>query len=124
MNTSIQFPMIDAVKVQFIQPIFEDSFVETGMKAWLTKVEVKDDMFNLYFDFTEFEAENAKYFTCQYYPNVHTKELERETGRKLFTAIEAKQYSPKESWYFSLPNDSTDLELLSRELTKFLRVIA
>ena len=30
---TISVDMIDAIKVQFIKPIFEDDFVEKGMKA-------------------------------------------------------------------------------------------
>ena len=114
--TTLTFPIIDAVVVQFTNPIFEDDFVETGMKAWLTKAEWRNDMYNLYFDFTEFEQENLKYFTASYYSNRHTSELEQSTGRNMFTAIEAKCYSPKYSVYFSLPNDVRDDVLLAEML--------
>lgn len=95
--------MIEAKKVMFLQPLlFEDDFVERGMKAWLTKIEWNqhNECYKLYFDFTEFEAENDKYFTQTYYPNRHTRDLEK-TGRKLFTAKEAGMYNNKESFCFS-----------------------
>lgn len=70
---------IDAIKVQFIKPIFEDDFVEKGMKAWLTDVEwaEREKCYKLYFDFTEFEAENDKYFKATLYPNCYTKTIGR-----------------------------------------------
>lgn len=110
--------LLTARKVQFIQSIFEDDFVETGMKAWLTKIEwdAKTECYNLHFDFTEFEAENAKYFTACYYSNRHTQTLAEETGRTLFTAIEAKQYSPKHSVYFSVTTNNRNDEVMWKEL--------
>jgi len=71
--------MIDAIKVQFIKPIFEDDFVEKGMKAWLVDVEwaEREKCYKLYFDFTEFEAENDKYFKATFYPNCYTKTIAR-----------------------------------------------
>lgn len=94
--------MIEAKKVMFLKPLFEDDFVERGMKAWLTKIEwsQETECYKLYFDFTEFEAENDKYLTETYYPNRHTRELEK-TGRTLFTAKEAGMYHNKNTFYFS-----------------------
>lgn len=87
--------MIEATKVVFLKPIFEDDFPERGMKAWLTKIErtpgLDDELtgeraYKLYFDFTDFEKENDKYFTECYYPNTHTKKL---PDKQLYTAKEA-----------------------------------
>jgi hypothetical protein len=93
--------MVDAVPVQFVKPIFEDDFVEIGMKAWLTRFEYdleKDpELIQLFFDFSDFEKENMKYFRETYYGNRYTKEIEEKTGRSLFTAIETGNYSPKYS---------------------------
>lgn len=93
--------MIKAVKVTFKQKIFEEDFAEKGMTAWLTAIEldeVYEDSdeycYNLYFDFTDFEAENEKYLREVYYPNVHTRDLPHKT---LYTAREAGMYSNKYS---------------------------
>ena len=61
----IKFDMVDAIKVQFLKPIFEDDFVEKGMNAWLTDIEwdSKENCYNLYFDFSDFEVENDKYLS-------------------------------------------------------------
>lgn len=52
--TAITYDMVEAIPVQFLKPIFEDDFVEKGMKAWLVDVEWdgKSDCYKLYFDFT------------------------------------------------------------------------
>ena len=94
--------MIDAVRVQFIRPIFEDDFVERGMQAWLTGVEwcERSKCYELFFDFTEFEAVNAKYFRETYYPNARTARLGVDKSK--YTAQEAGQYSPKYSVNFSV----------------------
>lgn len=77
MSTKISLDMIDAIPVQFLKPLFEDDFVERGMKAWLTKIEWDEgaDCYNLFFDFKDFEEENDKYFTECYRPNRHTESL-------------------------------------------------
>lgn len=100
----ISVKFINAIKVQFLKPIFEDDFVEKGMKAWLTDIEWENECscYRLYFDFSEFESENDKYLKMNYYPNIYTIELEKETGRTKFTAKEANMYSPKYSVLFSL----------------------
>ena len=131
----ISADMISAVKVQFIQPIVEDDFVEKGMTAWLTDVEwdEKYKCYKLYFDFTEFEDINLKYFKNVYHSNVHTRELELELkqyGRTLFTAHEAGMYSAKTDTYFSCFDDSTmrdsevrNDEAFARDILKYLREV-
>lgn len=100
--------MLEARKVIFLKPIHEDDFPERGMKAWLTKIErsPEDDDHNgvgykLYFDFSEFDRENDKYFVECYYPNVRTRDL---TTKALYTAKEAGLYSPKYSVHFTETN--------------------
>lgn len=118
--------MVDAVAVQFIEPIFEDDFVEKGMKAWLTDVEwdIKYECYKLYFDFTEFEEENDKYFKAIFFPNIHTRELQETTGRKMFTAKEAGWYEAKYSVYFSCGNHThRDDDAFAREIKKHLREV-
>ncbi|HET8686677.1 MAG TPA: hypothetical protein VFM18_08435 [Methanosarcina sp.] len=125
MNT-ITPDMIDAIKVQFIKSIFEEDFPETGMKAWLTKIEWSDrfECYRLYFDFTEFESENEKYLTETYYPNRHTKEIQEKTGRCMFTAKESGWYTNKYDVYFSFGDHSTrDDEAFKKEILNYLRVI-
>ena len=117
---------VDAIKVQFIKPIFEDDFVEKGMKAWLVDVEwaEREKCYKLYFDFTEFEAENDKYFKATFHPYLRTKTIKEDTGRKLFTAKECGWYTPKYFVYLSVGdgvhrNDITFAE----EITQYLREV-
>ncbi len=114
--------MTTAVKVKFKKPIFEDDFPEVGMIAWLTAVEWDSsvDGYNLFFDFTEFEEHNDKYFRAVYWPNIHTREIEAATGRNRFTAKEAGMYQPKYSVYLSLPNENRDDAELREELLEYL----
>lgn len=85
--SQITIDLLDAVKVQFLKQIFEDDFPERGMKAWLTKIEWNEDHcgYDLYFDFSEFEQENEKYFIEVYYSNRHTEKLglKRKSIRQL-----------------------------------------
>lgn len=127
MNTKpvISLNMIDAIIIKFVEPIFEDDFVEKGMVAWLVDVqwEEKSQCYNLWFDFTEFEDINDKYFKQTYFPNIHTKELEKNTSRKLFTAKEAGMYNPKYSVYFSVGWNLRDDELFEEKIKNYLRVV-
>lgn len=105
---------LDAVKVQFKKGIFEDDFPERGMKAWLTTIEksIHDECYKLYFDFTEFEAENEKYFSADYYDF---------NSVPCLTAKEAGLYFPKYSVYFG-DTEWTD-EQNNEELCKFITII-
>lgn len=117
---------IDAIKVQFVEPIFEEDFVEKGMTAWLTDVQWDEgcECYKLFFDFEEFEDINRKYFKAVFHPNCHTKELEERTGRKLFTAVEAGWYEPKYTVYFSCGDHTNrDDEAFTREITRHLREV-
>jgi hypothetical protein len=117
--------MIDAVQVQFIKPIFEDDFVEKGMKAWLTDVEWDtrtNDCYKLYFDFSDFETENAKYFKQSYYANLATKNKGLPV-RPFYTALEADQYEPKYSVHFSVSGDSRCDRLFETEILDYLRLV-
>lgn len=92
----ISLSMVEAIKVMFAKPIFEDDFVEKGMTAWLTDIEYdkSKNLYRLYFDFTEFEDINKKYFKKSFYQN-----------ENLVTAWEAGLYYPKYSVYFSFNTD-------------------
>ena len=117
---------VDAIKVQFIKPIFEDDFVEKGMKAWLVDIEwaEREKCYKLYFDFTEFEVENDKYFKATFYPNRHTKTIEEATGRTLFTAKESGWYTPKYYVYLSVGDgEKRDDVAFAREITDYLREV-
>jgi hypothetical protein len=119
--TAITVDMLDAIKVQWLKPIFEDDFPERGMTAWLTAVEWEqdDEGYKLYFDFSEFEAGNAKYFREVYFPNRFTG-----TGKSMFTALEAGQYTPKYSVYFSCGNMTTrDDEAFAVAIQEHLKVV-
>lgn len=124
---TIVVDMVDAVRVQFLKPIFEDDFPEKGMVAWLTDIEWdgRAGCYTLYFDFSEFEAQNMKYFKERYHPNRHTKALEEATGRQAFTAIEAGMYTPKYSVYFSADNsECRNDELFTTAIAAYLREVS
>ena len=99
-----------------MKPIFEEDFPEKGMKAWLTDIEwcVGEDCYKLHFDFTEFEAENLKYFKEVFYT---------DTPGKLVTAIKAGCYKAKYSVYFSTSDNKRNDALFMEEIKQHLRVI-
>lgn len=119
----ISMGIVAATKVRFLKPLHEDDFVEKGMVAWLTDIEWDgtNQCYQLWFDFTDFEEQNKKYFKEIYHPNIHTHAI--STTRSLFTALEAGQYSPKYSAYFSIPGDKRDDAALEKELATYLREI-
>lgn len=120
---AITADMVSAVKVQFLAPIFEDDFVERGMTAWLTGVTFEDECYKLHFDFSEFEAENEKYFPRCYFANRHTANIDREDG--LYTAKEAGYYNPKYSVYFSVDDMATrNDKAFAAEIKEYLREVA
>lgn len=121
MKTLFDLTRLEAVKVQFKQPIFEDDFPDKGMKAWLTDIVVCVDEghYKLFFDFSEFEAENEKYFKEDYWPNIHTAKLEVKKER--YTAKEAGYYNPKYYVYFG--DTKLTQEENDKELSKYLKLI-
>lgn len=89
-----------------------------------TDMVTREQCYRLYFDFSDFEEHNAKYFKAVYLPNVYTKELENKTGRKKFTAIEAGRYNPKYDAYFSFEGLVTrDDRAFQREIVEYLQVV-
>lgn len=120
-TSRITVDMIEAKKVLFLKPIFEEDFAERGMKAWLTGIEwdQKSECYELFFDFSDFEKENEKYFRLCYHPNRHTKEIEADTGRRKFTACESGNYFPKVSnyvWFGDVRNDAEFPEKIAEYL--------
>lgn len=119
--------IVSAVKVQFIKPIFEDDFVEKGMTAWLTDVEwnAKTGCYHLYFDFTDFEDINAKYFKRVFHPNRYTANVPNAEGRRLFTAQEAGMYDAKYTVFFTCGDDvdKRDDEAFARDIVDYLREV-
>lgn len=124
-TTKITIDLLDAIKVKFLQQIFEEDFPERGMIAWLTKIEWSDAWasYQLYFDFSEFEDYNDKYFVAVFNSNNFTKELSRQTSRTTFTAKEAGYYNPKYDVLFSLDSLKRDDAAFAQEIQKFLMVI-
>ena len=122
-DKQITADMLDTVKVQFLKPIFEDDFVERGMKAWLTSVEwcVREKCYELTFDFSEFEEGNIKYFKESYYENICTRKLNLD--KEFYTAIEAGCYTSKYSVYFSVKGDSQDDVEFNKSIIEYLKVI-
>ena len=117
--------MIDAIKVKFLNQIFEEDSPEKGMIAWLTDIEwVPDyDCYNLFFDFSEFEEYNDKYFKEVFLPNQHTKQLEKATGRNLFTAKESGNYTSKYSVFFNVSTCEHNDKLFEKEIQNYLMVL-
>lgn len=118
--------LVDAIQVQFLKPIFEGDFPEKGMRAWLTDVEwdSRHACYQLFFDFTDFEAVNEKYFKRCYHPNRHTAEIEAATDRRLFTAREAGLYDSKYSVYLSVGDgEKRDDVAFAREIAQYLREV-
>lgn len=83
-----------AIRIVFKKSLDPDDFVERGMSAWLTDIQRNDSMgcFELFFDFSDFETDNAKYFKRSY--------RNRATNAFDSTAIEAGFYTSKHSVYF------------------------
>lgn len=112
MSKLFDLEMVEAKKVIFLKTIFEDDFPEKGMKAWLTDIvkDVNSECYKLYFDFTDFEEENEKYFKADYYDG---------NSKPCLTAKEVGLYNPKYSVYFG--DISMGLGELEEELEKHLR---
>lgn len=105
---------LEAVKVRFKQPICEDDFPEKGMIAWFTAIETRSKYgcYELYFDFSDFEKENEKYFTSDYYD---------ANGVPCLTAKEVGKYNPKYSIYFG--DISWSIEENEKYLSECLEII-
>ena len=126
-DLKIRVNMVSAILVQFIKPIFEDDFPDKGMYAWLTDIQwcKRDECYKLYFDFSDFEEENDKYFKAEYHPNNRTAKL--ETTRKLFTAKEAGYYNPKYYVGFSLEGGTVGKRndaLFEKQILNYLQRVA
>lgn len=120
----IDVDMIEAVEVVFKKPIFEEDFVERGMSGWLTGIEWDDrhGCYELYFYFGEHFDQNLKYFREVYHPNKYTTSIQANTGRSLFTAIEANMYTPYLKINYSVEGDVRDDKKLARELMRYLLI--
>lgn len=118
MQETIKVDMIDAIKVQFLKPIFEDDFTERGMKAWLTGVDWEWDTqcYKLHFDFSEFEDENDKYFRRTYWGPY-------EDRNNMRTAKEVGMYNAKYSVYVGISSNNRNDALFAEEILDYLRVI-
>lgn len=124
---SIQVNMVDAIKVQFLKPIFEDNFVEKGMTAWLTDVvwDNSNECYKLYFDFTDFEEQNEKYFKLVYGSNYHTEALQLDRHENKYTAKEAGYYTQKYSVYYNPEScvGSRNDDAFERDIRAYLRTV-
>ena len=117
------------------------------MTAWLTGVkwDNEQESYKLYFDFTDFEEMNDKYFRAEYSANHSSvsalrrkrlEELNIGSSRQLYTAKEIGVYDPKYSVNFVVfspdevytDQDRTDAagirndSLFNSELAKYIRV--
>jgi hypothetical protein len=104
--------MVDAIQVQFLKPLFEDDFPEKGMKAWLTDIvkEEHEKCYRIYFDFSDFEEHNEKYFKADYFD---------DKGVACLTAKDKGWYHPKYSVYFG--DIAWDKKKLNYELEKHIK---
>lgn len=111
-NEHFSFNMVDAVKIKFLKPIFEEDFPEKGMIAWLTDIVLSEEneCYKLYFDFTDFEKENDKYFKADYYNGF---------SNPCLTAKDMGLYNPKYSVYFG--DITWDEEKFNFELKKHIK---
>jgi len=107
--------MLEAIKVVFIKPIFENDFPERGMKAWLTAIDKSESnsCWELFFDFTEFESENDKYLKANYYD---------DNSNPTLTAKEAGMYSNKYSVYFG-DLDTKKFGTFEEQIKEYLMVV-
>ena len=108
----------EAIEIQFIKPIFEEDFVEAGMQAWLVKIEREPDgsVYTLYFNFSDFEVVNDKYFIECFY------KTDQETGKKsLVTAMEAGYYEPRYSVYFCTSDGAANPDTFSEDLSQYIK---
>jgi hypothetical protein len=115
-----------AQKVVFLQPIFEDDFVEKGMVAWLTDVQwhFGNACYELFFDFTEFEEYNKKYFKKVFHQYVSScRGRPGPSSRELVTAHEAGCYQPKYSVYFGITGDKQDNKIFEKEICNYLQLL-
>lgn len=92
------------------------------MQAWLTRVawNPRYDCYHLFFDFTEFEVENRRYFRNEYYANGHTP---RDGRRSLFTALEARYYTPSYDVFFVVAGDERDDAHFDQAISQYLEEI-
>lgn len=103
-----QYPDEYPVEVAFKQSIFEDDFVEPGMRAYLVgfdeadSSDVNDPMYNAYFYFGDHYEHNKKLFRRTFYG--------KEPG-ELLTCEEAGQYQQHYSVYV-MANDKVSKYLM------------
>lgn len=110
----VTFESFLAQKVIFKKAIDDEGFAEKGMMAWLTCIEWddKNECYDLWFDFSEFEGRNAKYFRKVFHYN-----------NKLVTAQERGSYDPKCSMFFSTSSSTRDDAAFNREIQEYLHLV-
>lgn len=92
------------IKVKFKQAIFEDSFIEEGMYAYLTKVSLDEDygnevVYELHFNQEPFMEHNEILLTECYYQNKNTG---YSGNKELYTAKEAGCFDKRWSDYMDV----------------------
>ncbi len=109
------------IKVKFKKAIFEDSFIEEGMIAYLAGVGIdckytdpEDTVYELLFNQEPFMQYNELLLTDCYWPNFHTKKLNLE--KKLYTAKEADMFDVRWQDYVDVFKNQTLEEVLSEFL--------
>lgn len=96
--------------------VFEQSYLEPGMLVNLLAVSRysrydnpesagQEHCYELVLDAEPYYDLNLKLMREDYYPTIHTP---KDTGRQLFTAVEAGFYNPQEKVYFCVSKESAD----------------
>lgn len=105
------------IKVKFKKSIFDDSFIEEGMCAYLTKVSVEekysdpeDTVYELHFNQEPFMEHNEILLTECYYQNKYTG---YNGDKKLYTAKEAGCFDKRWSDYMDVFKGQTFEEVAS-----------
>ena len=104
--------------ITFKKPIFEDSFIEPGMRAKITKVEYseRDEAYIIYFDLSDYFEHNKVLLTESYFPNKYTEKL---LAKPMYTALEANAYTSTTSEYLFVGNGTRDDVLFNQVLQEF-----
>ena len=111
------------IKVKFKKSIFDDSFVEEGMIAYLTKVEIEDKysdpesvVYEISFNQEPFMEHNEVLLTEGYYSNIHTG---YSGDKEFYTAKEAGCFDKRWSDYMDVFKGQTFEEVAQQYFEVF-----
>jgi hypothetical protein len=87
------------IEITFKEPIFEDDFVESGMRAFLVGIDSKESVNSLYFYFGHHEEYNEMFFRANYTLDFLPEYDVSNKKSKNPTAIECGMYERHYSVY-------------------------